>query len=78
MDVLASLRFAQVFLQLREHSLQGEIEKEDEFQTEKQLSSIAHGFEVYQGTHTSAVAVRFQNYVLPFFSKNLCFGNNCK
>lgn len=39
---------------------------------------IAHGFEVYQGTHTSAVAVRFQNYVLPFFSKNLCFANNCK
>jgi len=32
-------------------------------------------FEVYQGTHTSAVAVRFQNYVLPFFSKNLCFSN---
>src|SRR5215510_12392030 len=39
---------------------------------------IANSFELYQGTHTSAVAVRFQNYVLPFFSKNLCFGNNCK
>jgi enterochelin esterase-like enzyme len=39
---------------------------------------VANGFEVYQGTHTSAVAVRFQNYVLPFFSKNLCFENNCK
>jgi enterochelin esterase-like enzyme len=39
---------------------------------------IANSFEVYQGTHTSAVAVRFQNYVLPFFSKNLCFVNNCK
>jgi enterochelin esterase-like enzyme len=39
---------------------------------------IAHGFEVYQGTHTSAVAVRFQNFVLPFFSKNLCFGKDCK
>ena len=38
---------------------------------------VANGFEVYQGTHTSAVAVRFQNYVLPFFSKNLCF-DNCK
>ena len=25
------------------------------------------------GTHTSAVADRFQNHVLPFFSKNLCF-----
>jgi enterochelin esterase-like enzyme len=32
---------------------------------------IANGFEVYHGTHTSAVADRFQNHVLPFFSKNL-------
>ena len=39
---------------------------------------VANSFEVYQGTHTSAVAVRFQNYVLPFFSKNLCFVNICK
>jgi enterochelin esterase-like enzyme len=39
---------------------------------------IANSFELYQGTHTSAVAIRFQNYVLPFFSKNLCFANNCK
>jgi S-formylglutathione hydrolase FrmB len=39
---------------------------------------ITNSFEVYQGTHTSAIAVRFQNHVLPFFSKNLCFGNNCK
>jgi enterochelin esterase-like enzyme len=39
---------------------------------------IANGFEVYSGTHTSAVAVRFQNHVLPFFSKNLCFGGDCK
>jgi S-formylglutathione hydrolase FrmB len=39
---------------------------------------VANGFEVYSGTHTSAVAVRFQNHVLPFFSKNLCFGGDCK
>lgn len=26
------------------------------------------------GTHTSGVATRFQNFVLPFFSKNLCKG----
>jgi enterochelin esterase-like enzyme len=39
---------------------------------------IANGFEVYPGTHTSAVAVRFQNHVLPFFSQNLCFGKDCK
>ncbi len=40
--------------------------------------SVANAFEVYPGTHTSAVADRFQNYVLPFFSKNLCFSENCK
>ncbi len=34
---------------------------------------IAHSFEIYSGTHTSKVADRFQNHVLPFFSKNLCF-----
>ncbi len=40
--------------------------------------SVANTFEIYSGTHTSAVAVRFQNYVMPFFSKNLCSGTNCK
>lgn len=39
---------------------------------------IAHSFEIYRGTHTSAVAVRFQNNVMPFFSKNLCFEKNCQ
>jgi len=39
---------------------------------------VAHTFEIYPGTHTSAVAVRVQNFVLPFFSKNLCSGNGCK
>ncbi|MBS1794623.1 MAG: alpha/beta fold hydrolase [Acidobacteria bacterium] len=34
---------------------------------------IANTFEVYPGTHTSKVADRFQNYVMPFFSRNLCF-----
>ncbi len=32
---------------------------------------------IYPGTHTSAVADRFQNFVLPFFSKNLCFTTPC-
>ena len=36
---------------------------------------IANSFEIYRGTHTSAVADRFQNHVLPFFSQNLCFRN---
>jgi len=35
---------------------------------------ITNSLEIYSGTHTSAVAVRFQNYVMPFFSKNLCAG----
>jgi enterochelin esterase-like enzyme len=39
---------------------------------------IANSFEIYPGTHTSAVADRFQNHVLPFFSKNLCFTADCK
>ncbi len=34
---------------------------------------IANAFEVYPGTHTSDVAVRFQEHVMPFFSKNLAF-----
>jgi len=38
---------------------------------------VANTFEVYSGTHTSAVAVRFQNFVMPFFSKNLCTSKNC-
>src|SRR3954462_1787598 len=39
---------------------------------------VVHTFEIYPGTHTSAVAVRFQNSVMPFFSKNLCAGSDCK
>ncbi|HLY59415.1 MAG TPA: alpha/beta fold hydrolase [Terriglobia bacterium] len=39
---------------------------------------IANSFENYHGTHTSAVADRFQNHVLPFFSKNLCATEKCK
>ena len=39
---------------------------------------IANGFEIYSGTHTSAVADRFQNHVMPFFGKNLCFQAGCQ
>lgn len=39
---------------------------------------IANSFEIYQGTHTSAVADRFQNHVMPFFSNNLCFQASCR
>jgi enterochelin esterase-like enzyme len=39
---------------------------------------VAHTFEMYTGTHTSAVADRFQNHVMPFFSKNLCSRADCR
>jgi enterochelin esterase-like enzyme len=39
---------------------------------------INNSFEMYHGTHTSAVADRFQNHVLPFFSQNLCTTENCR
>lgn len=35
---------------------------------------IANSFEIYSGTHTSNVAFRFQDYVMPFFSRTLAFG----
>ena len=39
---------------------------------------FANSFEIYPGAHTSAVADRFQNHVMPFFSRNLCSANSCK
>ena len=39
---------------------------------------IKSSFEIYHGTHTSAVADRFQNHVIPFFSQNLCFTKTCQ
>lgn len=47
-------------------------------QAELRRYGIASTFEEYKGTHTSAVAVRFQNFVLPFFSKQLCFESRCE
>jgi len=41
-------------------------------------SLVANRFELYQGTHTSKVAERFQNHVLPFFSQSLCFDSSCR
>ncbi len=34
---------------------------------------IVNSFEIYPGTHTSDVAVRFQEHVMPFFSRTLSF-----
>jgi enterochelin esterase-like enzyme len=39
---------------------------------------IANSFEIYSGTHTSKVADRFQNHVLPFFDRTLCADKTCK
>lgn len=39
---------------------------------------IKNSFEMYHGTHTSAVADRFQNHVIPFFSENLCATDHCR
>jgi enterochelin esterase-like enzyme len=39
---------------------------------------IPNSFEIFAGTHTSAVADRFQNHVMPFFAQNLCFTEICK
>jgi S-formylglutathione hydrolase FrmB len=39
---------------------------------------IANSFEIYPGTHTSRVADRFQNHVLPFFGRTLCADKACK
>jgi enterochelin esterase-like enzyme len=36
-------------------------------------NGIDSSFEEYKGTHTSGLAVRFQNFVLPFFDKHLKF-----
>jgi enterochelin esterase-like enzyme len=39
---------------------------------------LATSFELFQGTHTSRVAFRFQEHVLPFFSKSLCSTADCR
>jgi enterochelin esterase-like enzyme len=41
-------------------------------------NGISNSFEVYPGTHTSAVADRFQNQLMRFFSDNLCFRPGCR
>ncbi len=39
---------------------------------------ITNTSEICSGTCTNPVADRFQNYIMPFFSKNLCSGKNCQ
>jgi len=45
----------------------------DDLHAALQRYKIKHTYEVYSGTHTSAVADRMQNHVIPFFAKNLVF-----
>lgn len=42
------------------------------------LYGIPNRYEVYSGTHTSKVADRFQNHVIPFFSERLCASGACQ
>ncbi len=44
-------------------------------QAARRARSVRHRehFEIYPGTHTSEVAVRFQEHVMPFFSRTLSF-----
>ncbi|MDE1916889.1 MAG: alpha/beta fold hydrolase [Sphingomonadales bacterium] len=39
---------------------------------------VANHFEIYHGTHTSHVAFRFQDEVVPFFSQHLIFAKSAK
>jgi S-formylglutathione hydrolase FrmB len=39
---------------------------------------IADSFEIYHGDHGSALPDRLQNHVIPFFSQNLCFSDDCQ
>jgi enterochelin esterase-like enzyme len=43
-----------------------------------ELYGLTSTFEVYPGTHTSKVAHRFQNHVLPFFSRTLWIDRACR
>ncbi len=39
---------------------------------------IVNSLEIYSGTHTSAVADRFQNHLMKFFGEKLCFTPGCR
>jgi len=39
---------------------------------------IKHDFEIYAGTHTSNIAIRFQEHVVPFFSRSLSFDERAR
>jgi hypothetical protein len=67
LDILASLRFAQAFIQHRQQALQGETE--DDFFGEEQVYSIAHGFEVayYKDMGSAYATMNVSSINLPYW-----------
>jgi hypothetical protein len=45
--------------------------------TPSTATASPNSFEVYAGTHTSKLGDRFQNHVMGFFSRSLCFEDGC-
>ncbi|HEY6285189.1 MAG TPA: hypothetical protein VIX20_05965 [Ktedonobacteraceae bacterium] len=67
LDIMASLRFAQTFIQNRQQALQGETE--DDFFGEEQVYSIAHGFEVafYKDMGNAYATMNVSSINLPYW-----------
>jgi hypothetical protein len=67
LDIMASLRFAQTFIQHRQQALQGEME--DDFFGEEQVYSIAHGFEVafYKDMGSAYATMNVSSINLPYW-----------
>jgi hypothetical protein len=67
LDIMASLRFAQTFIQHRQQALKGETE--DDFFGEEQVYSIAHGFEVafYKDMGSAYATMNVSSINLPYW-----------
>src|SRR5260370_36271408 len=67
LDILASLRFAQTFIQHRQQAIKGETE--DDFFGEEQVYSIAHGFEVvsYKDMGSAFATMNVSSINLPYW-----------
>jgi len=67
LDIMASLRFAQTFIQHRQQALQDEME--DDFFGEEQVFSIAHGFEVafYKDMGSAYATMNVSSINLPYW-----------
>jgi hypothetical protein len=71
LDIMASLRFAQTFIQHRQQALQGE--REDDFFGEEQVYSIAHGFEVafYKDMGSAYATMNVSSISLPYWLSHI-------